>query len=255
MELFDLRGKVAIVTGGNGGIGLGIARGLAQAGADIVVAARNPDKTRAAVEQLCGLGVRAEGLQVDVTDSSQIQNMVADSVDALGGVDILVANAGMSVRKRPETYSIEEWSTVINTNLTGVFACCQAVYPQFRARGGGKILTIGSMSSIFGMEMAAPYSTTKGGVVQLTRSLASAWARDNIQVNCILPGWIDTDLTQGARRAMPRLDESVVDRTPQKRWGRPEDLAGAALFYCSAASDFITGTALPVDGGFSSSMF
>jgi 2-deoxy-D-gluconate 3-dehydrogenase len=145
--------------------------------------------------------------------------------------------------------------TVINTNLTGVFACCHAVHPQFIARGGGKVLTIGSMSSIFGMEMAAPYSATKGGVVQLTRSLASAWARDNIQVNCILPGWIDTELTQGARRAMPRLDESVVDRTPQKRWGRPEDLAGAALFYCSAASDFVTGTALPVDGGFSSSMF
>ena len=255
MELFELHGKVAIVTGGNGGIGLGIAHGLAQAGADIVVAARNPDKTREAVEQLSGLGVRALGIQVDVTDASQIQKMVADTVDALGSVDILVANAGMSIRKRPETYSIEEWSTVINTNLTGVFACCHAVHPRFVQRGGGKILTIGSMSSIFGMEMGAPYSATKGGVVQLTRSLASAWARDNIQVNCILPGWIDTELTQGARRAMPRLDESVVDRTPQKRWGRPEDLAGAALFYCSAASDFVTGTALPVDGGFSSSMF
>ena len=144
---------------------------------------------------------------------------------------------------------------MVTTNLTGVFACCHAVYPQFKARGGGKIVTIGSMSSIFGMEMAAPDSATKGAVVQLTRSLASAWARDNIQVNCILPGWIDTDLTHRARQVMPRLEESVVDRTPQKRWGRPEDLAGAALFYCSAASDFVTGTALPVDGGFSSSMF
>jgi 2-deoxy-D-gluconate 3-dehydrogenase len=255
MELFDLHGKVAIVTGGNGGIGLGIARGLAQAGANIVVAARNPDKTRTAVDQLGGLGVRAIGLQADVTDTTQIQTMVADTVDALGGVDILVANAGMSIRKRPEAYAVEEWTTVITTNLTGVFACCHAVYPQFKVRGGGKIVTIGSMSSIFGMEMGAPYSATKGGVVQLTRSLASAWARDNIQVNCILPGWIDTELTQGARRAIPRLDESVVDRTPQKRWGRPEDLAGAALFFSSAASDFVTGTALPVDGGFSSSMF
>jgi len=142
MELFDLHGKVAIVTGGNGGIGLGIARGLAQAGADIVVAARNPDKTSAAVEQLGGLGVRALGVQVDVTDASQIQKMVADTVDALGGVDILVANAGMSIRKRPETYSIDEWLTVINTNLTGVFACCHAVHPQFATRRGGKILTI-----------------------------------------------------------------------------------------------------------------
>jgi 2-deoxy-D-gluconate 3-dehydrogenase len=129
------------------------------------------------------------------------------------------------------------------------------VYPQFKARGGGKIVTIGSMTSIFGLDMAAPYTATKGGVMQLTKSLASAWARDNIQVNCILPGWIDTDLTQGARRNLPRLHDSVIDRTPMKRWGRPEDLAGAALFYCSAASDFVTGTALPVDGGFSSSMF
>jgi 2-deoxy-D-gluconate 3-dehydrogenase len=255
MEWFDLHGKVAIVTGGNGGIGLGIARGLAQAGADLVVAARNPDKTRLAVEQLSGLGVRAIGLSVDVTDGAQLQQMVSDSVDALGSVDILVANAGVNIRKRPETYSIDEWSTVIATNLTAVFASCHAVYPHFKARGHGKILTIGSMSSIFGMELGAPYSATKGGVVQLTRSLASAWAHDNIQVNCILPGWIDTDLTRGAREAIPRLDESVVDRTPQKRWGRPEDLAGAALFYCSAASDFVTGTALPVDGGFSSSMF
>jgi 2-deoxy-D-gluconate 3-dehydrogenase len=255
MELFDLHGKVAIVTGGNGGIGLGIARGLAQAGANVAIAARNPDKTRAAVEQLSSLGSRAIGLRTDVTDAAQVQQMVADTVDALGGVDILVANAGMSIRKRPEAYSFDEWSTVITTNLTGVFACCHAVHPQFQTRGGGKIVTIGSMSSIFGMEMGAPYSATKGGVVQLTRSLASAWARDNIQVNCILPGWIDTELTQGARQAIPRLQESVVDRTPQKRWGRPEDLAGAALFYCSAASDFVTGTALPVDGGFSSSMF
>jgi len=250
-----LRGKVAIVTGGNGGIGLGIARGLAQAGADIAVAGRNADKTREAVDQLTSLGVRAVGLQADVTDAGQVQQMVDATIEALGGVDILIANAGMSIRKAPETYSLDEWTTVITTNLTGVFACCHAVHPSMKARGGGKIVTIGSMTSIFGLDMAAPYTATKGGVMQLTKSLASAWARDNIQVNCILPGWIDTDLTVGARRALPRLQESVVERTPAKRWGRPEDLAGAAIFLCSAASDFITGTALPVDGGFSSSMF
>jgi 2-dehydro-3-deoxy-D-gluconate 5-dehydrogenase len=255
MELFDLRGKVAIVTGGNGGIGLGIARGLAQAGASIAVAARNAEKTRAAVEQVTLLGVRAIGLQTDVTDVVQVQQMVADTVRALGGVDILIANAGMSIRKAPETYSLEEWATVINTNLTGVFACCHAAYPRMKERGGGKIVTIGSMTSLFGLDMAAPYTATKGGVMQLTKSLASAWARDNIQVNCILPGWIDTELTVGARRVLPRLHDSVVDRTPAKRWGRPEDLAGAAVFLCSPASDFVTGTALPVDGGFSSSMF
>jgi 2-deoxy-D-gluconate 3-dehydrogenase len=255
MELFDLRGKVAIVTGGNGGIGLGIARGLAQSGASIAVAARNPEKTQAAVDQLSGLGVRAIGLQADVTDAAQVEKMVADTVSALGGVDILIANAGMSIRKAPETYTLEEWSSVITTNLTGVFACCHAAYPQLKARGGGKIVTIGSMTSIFGLDMAAPYTATKGGVMQLTKSLASAWAHDNIQVNCILPGWIDTDLTVGARRIIPKLHDAVIDRTPTKRWGRPEDLAGAAIFFCSPASDFVTGTALPVDGGFSSSMF
>jgi 2-deoxy-D-gluconate 3-dehydrogenase len=255
MELFDLQGKVAIVTGGNGGIGLGIARGLAQAGASIAVAGRNAEKTRNAVDQLTSLGAHAVGLQADVTDAAQIQQMVEGTVEALGGVDILIANAGMSIRKPPETYSLDEWTTVITTNLTGVFACCHAVHPAMKARGGGKIVTIGSMTSIFGLDMAAPYTATKGGVMQLTKSLSSAWARDNIQVNCILPGWIDTDLTVMARRVLPRLHESVVERTPTKRWGRPEDLAGAAIFLCSPASDFVTGVALPVDGGFSSSMF
>jgi 2-deoxy-D-gluconate 3-dehydrogenase len=255
MELFDLHGKVALVTGGNGGIGLGIARGLAQAGADIAVAARNAEKSQAAVEELSCLGVRAVGVQADVADEQQVRTMVEHTVAALGGVDILVANAGTSIRKRPEEYALAEWSMIVATNLTGVFACCLAVYPQLKRRGGGKILTIGSMTSLFGLDIAAPYTATKGGVMQLTKSLASAWAKDNIQVNCILPGWIDTELTRGARQVRPGLHDAVVDRTPFKRWGQPQDLAGAAVFLCSRASDFVTGVALPVDGGFSSSMF
>jgi 2-dehydro-3-deoxy-D-gluconate 5-dehydrogenase len=255
MELFDLHGKVAVVTGGNGGIGLGIARGLAQAGADVAIAGRNADKTASAVAEIKGLGVRGVGLNVDVVDEGQVHQMVQDTVTALGAVDILVANAGTNFRKRPEEYSLAEWHQLVNTNLTGVFVCCQAVYPEFKRRGGGKIVTIGSMASIFGFDVAAVYAATKGGVVQLSRSLASAWATDNIQVNCILPGWIDTPLTQGARRVVPALHTNVVDRTPAERWGQPADLAGAAVFFCSRASDFVTGTALPVDGGFSSSMF
>lgn len=255
MDLFDLHGKVAVITGGNGGIGLGIAQGLARAGADIAVAGRNSEKTRGAVEQLGSLGVRAIGLHADVTDAAQVRKMLDDTVQQLGGVDVLVANAGTTVRKAPHTYTLDEWNKVLLTNLTGVFSCCHAAHPHLKARGGGKILTIGSMSSIFGMAMGAPYSATKGGVVQFTKSLASAWAQDNIQVNCILPGWINTDLTSGARRDIERLEQSVVERTPMKRWGNPEDLAGAAVFLCSSASDFITGVALPVDGGFSSSMF
>jgi 2-deoxy-D-gluconate 3-dehydrogenase len=181
--------------------------------------------------------------------------MVRDTVEKLGGVDILIANAGTNVRKQPDEYTLSDWHHIVDTNLTSVFASCQAVYPRMKERGGGKIVTIGSMASIFGFDVAAIYAATKGGVVQLTRSLASAWAKDNVQVNCILPGWIDTDLTRGARKVRPQLHDNVVSRTPADRWGQPEDLAGAAVFFSSRASDYVTGTALPVDGGFSSSMF
>lgn len=255
MQLFDLRGKVALVTGGNGGIGLGVARGLAQAGADVAIAGRNAAKHAAAVDQLGGLGVKAIGIIADVTDAADVRRMVAETVEQLGGVDILIANAGINIRKLPQEYTIEEWHTIVDTNLTSVFACCQAVYPEMRRRGGGKIVTIGSMTSLFGFDVASVYAATKGAVVQLTSSLAMAWAKDHIQVNSILPGWIDTDLTKGARQAIGGLNERVVQGTPSGRWGRPDDLAGAAVFFSSPASDFVTGTALPVDGGFSSSIF
>ena len=255
MDLFDLHGKVAIVTGGNGGIGLGIARGLARAGANVAIAARNVEKNAAAVAELRGLGGGAIELRVDVTQSADVQRMVAETVAELGGVDILVANAGTNVRKAPESYTLDEWHHILDTNLTSVFGCCQAVYPELKRRGGGKILTIGSMTSLFGFDVAAIYAASKAGVVQLTRSLAAAWARDNIQVNSILPGWIDTDLTRRARQVVPGLHDNVLQRTPTGRWGQPDDLAGAAIFYCSPASTFVTGIALAVDGCFSSSMF
>jgi 2-dehydro-3-deoxy-D-gluconate 5-dehydrogenase len=255
MELFDLYGKVALVTGGNGGIGLGIARGLAQAGADVAIVGRNAAKHAAAVEVLEGLGSKATGIIADVTDAVEVKRMVTETVAHLGSLDILIANAGINIRKAPQDYTIEEWHHIVNTNLTSVFACCQAVYPEMRRRGGGKIVTVGSMASLFGFDVAAVYAATKGAVVQLTRSLAMAWAKDNIQVNCILPGWVETDLTERARRDVAGLHERVVQRTPAARWGQPADLAGAAVFFCSRASDFVTGTALPVDGGFASAIF
>ena len=255
VQVFDLQGKVAIVTGGNGGIGLGIARGLGAAGASLVLAGRNPDKLSAATADLQSAGVAVRASQVDVTQPSDVQRMVAEAVDAFQGVDILVANAGTNLRQRPEEYAFDEWHRILDANLTSAFLCCQAVYPEFKRRGGGKIVTIGSMASLFGFNVAVVYASAKGGVVQMTRSLASAWAADNIQVNCILPGWIDTDLTRRTRQQAPGLHDRVVDRTPARRWGTPEDLAGAAVFFSSRASDFVTGTALPVDGGFSSSMF
>ena len=252
MNPFDLRGKVAVVTGGNGGIGLGIAQGLAQAGAQVAIAGRNPAKNAAAVKALGGKSV---AVAVDVNDGAQVKRMVADAVQAFGGLDILVANAGINIRKPPQDYSVDEWRQVIDTNLNSVFACCQAAYPEMQRRGGGKIVTIGSMTSIFGLALGSAYASTKGAVVQLTKSLAIAWAKDNIQVNSILPGWIDTDLTRGARAQIPGLNERILQGTPAGRWGEPGDLAGTAVFFCGRGSDFVTGTALPVDGGYSSSIF
>jgi 2-dehydro-3-deoxy-D-gluconate 5-dehydrogenase len=255
MNPFDLKGKTALVTGGNGGIGLGIAKGLAQAGADIVVAGRNAAKNAAAVAEVKALGGRAIGVVVDVNDGTQVKRMVADAVKAFGGLDFLVTVAGINIRKPPQDYTSAEWHSIVDSNLTSVFACCQSAYPEMKRRGGGKIVTIGSMTSIFGFNVGPVYAATKGAVVQLTKSLAAAWAKDNIQVNSILPGFIDTELTQEARRVIPGMHERVLARTPAGRWGTPADMAGAAVFFCSPASDFVTGTALPVDGGFSSSMF
>lgn len=253
--MFNLKGKVGLVTGGNGGIGLGLARGLARAGADIAVVGRNADKNASAVSELQGIGVKAIGIVADVTDRAQVDAALAQTVAQLGGLDILVANAGTNIRKKPQDYTSAEWHQVIDTNLTSMFICCQAAHAQMVKRGGGKIITIGSMTSLFGFDVAPVYAATKGAAVQLTKSLASAWAKDNIQVNCILPGWIDTDLTKRARQIIPTLHDKVVDRTPARRWGAPGDFEGIAVFLCSSASDFVTGTAIPVDGGFSSSLF
>ena len=252
MNPFDLKDKVALVTGGNGGIGLGIAKGLAQAGAKVAIAGRDAAKNQAALK---ALGHGAVAVSGDVNDAAVVKRMVAETVKAFGGLDILVANAGINIRKPPQDYTMEEWHRIMDTNLSSVFACCQAAYPEMKKRGGGKIVTIGSMTSLFGFDVGPVYAASKGAVVQLTKSLASAWAKDNIQVNSILPGFIDTALTQNLRRNFPEAHERVVNRTPARRWGDPADLAGTAVFFCSRASDFVTGTALPVDGGFSSSMF
>jgi 2-dehydro-3-deoxy-D-gluconate 5-dehydrogenase len=251
--LFDLSGRVAIVTGGNGGIGLGMARGLAAVGAKIVVAARDPVKSKAALGALSQLGAECAFVALDVADESSCRGMVGETLDHFGRLDILVNNAGMSIRKPAETYSVAEWQTVLATNLTGAFMCAQAAHPVMKRGGGGKIINIGSMYSIFGAAYAVPYAASKGGLVQMTKSLAAAWAADNIQVNAVLPGWIDTELTVNARREIAGLHERVLTRTPAGRWGAPEDLAGIAVFLASAASDFVTGAAIPVDGGFSAS--
>jgi 2-deoxy-D-gluconate 3-dehydrogenase len=251
MSLFDLKGRVALVTGGNGGIGLGMARGMAEAGAAVAIAGRNQAKSEAAAGELAKLGVETAVLTVDVTDEAQCRKMVEDTLARLGRLDILVNNAGINIRKPPQDYALAEWRQVIDANLTSTFACAQAAYPAMKAAGGGKIINIGSMLSIFGAGFAAAYGASKGGVVQLTKALATGWAKDNIQVNAVLPGWIDTDLTRAARNEVKGLNTMVLMRTPVGRWGLPADLAGIAVFLASAASDFITGAAIPVDGGYS----
>lgn len=251
MSSFDLKGKVALVTGGNGGIGLGMAEGLAEAGADIVVAARNAEKSQTAAAALARHGVRTAVVAVDVADDASCRAMVEETVKRMGRLDILINNAGINIRKRPETYTAREWREVLGINLDGAFYCSHAAHGPMKAAGGGKIINIGSMMSIFGAAFAAPYAASKGGIVQMTRALATAWAVDNIQVNAVLPGWIDTELTQNARRQVNGLHENVLKRTPAGRWGEPADFAGTAVFLASKASDFVTGVALPVDGGFS----
>src|SRR5260370_28964285 len=222
-DLFTPRGKVAVVTGGNGGIGLGMARGLAEAGADIAIVGRNEAKSIAAAADLTELGIKAVSVVADVTDPSAVAAMVERVGHELGRLDILVNNAGINIRKPPQALSLEEWDSVIKTNLTSAFLCSQAAYPAMKATGGGKIINIGSMMSIFGASFAPDYAASKGGIVQFTRSCACAWAKDNIQPNTIPPGWIDPDLTKRAREEIDGLHDRVLARTPAARWGAISD--------------------------------
>ena len=251
MDMFDLTGRVAIVTGGNGGIGFAMARGLARAGASVAVIGRDGAKSARAVSELESLGARAIAVEADVTESAALQRMAETAAECLGGIDILVNNAGINIRKRPEDLELDEWQAVMDTNITSAFLASKACYPFMKRAGRGKILNNGSMMSIFGAPWAPAYAASKGGMVQLTRALATAWAEDGIQVNCFLPGWIDTALTVRARRDVEGLHDRVVARTPAGRWGRTGDFEGIAVFLASRASDFVTGAAIPVDGGFS----
>ncbi|HEU5319286.1 MAG TPA: SDR family oxidoreductase, partial [Methylomirabilota bacterium] len=230
---------------------LGMARGLARAGARVVVVGRNPDKSKAAVRELEALGAEAHAVETDVCDEAAVARLAASVLERCGRIDVLVNNAGTNIRKPLHECSLAEWRTVLDTNLTSAFLCSRAVYPAMKQGGGGKIVNIGSMMSIFGASFAPAYGASKGGIVQLTKSAAAAWARDNIQVNAVLPGWIDTELTRRARAEVPHLHEAVLRRTPAGRWGAIDDMAGVAVFLASRASDFVTGAAIPVDGGYS----
>ncbi|MEW4567915.1 glucose 1-dehydrogenase [Tautonia sp. JC769] len=248
---FDLTGKVAIVTGGNGGIGLGMARGLARSGARVALVGRNREKTAAAAQSLAeSTGSQILPITADVSREAECERIASEVLSQYGRIDILFNNAGINIRKPPQELSLDEWREVMDVNLTSAFLLSKAVYPAMKAAGGGKIVNIGSMTSIFGSSFAPAYATSKGGIVQLTKSQALAWASDNIQCNAILPGWFDTELTQKARVEVSGLHERVLARIPAGRWANPDDMAGTAVWLASPASDYVTGIAIPVDGGY-----
>jgi 2-dehydro-3-deoxy-D-gluconate 5-dehydrogenase len=255
VNLFDLTGKVAIVTGGNGGIGLGMAQGLAQAGARIAVVGRNAEKSAQAAGQIADeAGVETLAVTADLAHADQVERVAAEVLDRFGRIDILFNNAGINIRKPPQELTLDDWRTVLDVNLTSAFLLSKAVYPAMKRAGGGKIINIGSMTSIFGSSFAPAYATSKGGIVQLTKSMALAWAPDHIQVNAILPGWFDTELTEKARQEIPGLHERVLARIAHGRWAKPADMAGTAVWLASPASDYVTGIVVPVDGGYTSAL-
>ena len=251
MKLFNLTDKVALITGGNGGIGFAMAKAIGEAGATVVIAGRNEDKNKKSIEELNSLNVRCKSFIVDVVNEKSCNNLIDNTVEEYGKLNILVNNAGTNIRKRPEEYELEEWTSIIDTNLISAFTCSKAAFKHFKNINSGKIINIGSMHSLFGAPLGSAYSASKGGVVQLTKSLANTWAKDNIQVNAVLPGYIDTTLTRQARVDIPELQKRVEERTPAGRWGDPDDLGGIAVFLSSDASNYVTGTAIPVDGGYS----
>lgn len=247
--MFNLTGRVAIVTGGNGGIGRGIALALAGAGASVAILGRNADKNDHVLGELKAIGNPAQALVVDVTDRAALAPAVTAVERTLGRTDILVNNAGIAnVSGGVLQETEQDWDRVVETQLSSVFRLSKLVASGMVERKRGKIINIGSMFSFFGSGLAPSYAAAKGGVVQLTKSMAIELAPHNVQVNAIAPGWIETDMTAPLRNT-PYGDEILL-RTPAGRWGKTEEMGGAAVFLASSASDFVTGETIRVDGGY-----
>jgi 2-dehydro-3-deoxy-D-gluconate 5-dehydrogenase len=246
---FDLTGRVALVTGGNGGIGRSIALGFAEAGASVAILGRNKDKNKKALAELEVTGARSIAIQSDITDSAQIAPAIARVEKELGPIGILVNNAGIGLIKPSLEVSLEDWNRVIEINLTACFLLSQTAGRLMAGRKRGKIINISSIYGLFGNAVAPSYSATKGALINLTKSMAIELAPVNVQVNAIVPGYFHTELTDQFKDE-PFYDE-LIRRVPAGRWGEPHELAGAAIFLASQASDFMTGASLVVDGGYS----
>lgn len=247
--LFDLSGRVAVVTGGNGGIGRGIALGLAHAGAAVAVLGRNEDKNQRVLTELKAIGVAALAVKVDLTQRTALEPAINKVESELGPIGILVNNAGnVSVSGGVLNEKAEDWDNVIETHLNAAFLLSKLAVSSMLRQKRGKIINIGSMYSYFGSGLVPSYSAAKGALIQLTKSMAIEFAPHNIQVNAIAPGWIQTEMTAPVLD-MP-LNDEILARTPAGRWGQPEEIAGTAVYLASHASDFVTGTTIRVDGGY-----
>jgi gluconate 5-dehydrogenase len=249
-SVFDLSGKVAIVTGASRGLGQTFARALARAGADLVITSRTLDSLQSFQKELEAMGRRAVPLQLDVRSEASIRQMVADAVKAFGRIDVLVNNAGCNVRKKAIDVTWDDWNLVVDTNLRGAFFVAQSVAREMVPRGRGRIINIGSVTSVFGYAGLGPYGASRGGIRQLTMSLADDWGPHGISVNCLAPGWFKTDQNK-VMYEDPEWVAYLVDRIPMRRPGKPGDLEGPVVFLASDASEYITGQTLLVDGGIS----
>lgn len=248
LDLFRLDGKTALVTGASFGLGRAMAEGLAEAGADVVVVSRNRENLREVQEKIWNIGRTCEAIACDVGDVDQIRSMVKEATTVLGPIDILVNNAGTTYRASAETHPEEEWRRVIDVNLNGVWFCCQEVGRSMVHQKRGKIICTASLLTFQGGITVPSYAASKGAVGQLTKAMANDWAKYNIQVNAIAPGYFNTDMTQSLQKDSVR-SKSILERIPADRWGEPDDLKGTVVFLASDASNYITGHVLVVDGG------
>lgn len=254
LDLFNLTGKVALVTGGTHGLGMAVATALAGAGATLVVNARKQENLDKAMRIYAEMGVDAKGYLFDVTDEAQVKASVARITAEVGVIDILVNNAAIIKRIPALDMKVEEWNEVLNTDLTAPFIVSRTVAASMIQRGSGKIINMCSMMSEVGRNTVSAYAAAKGGLKMLTKNLATEWAKYNIQVNAIGPGYFATEQTAPIRVGGHPFNDFIIQRTPASRWGEPEDLAGAAVFLASDASNFVNGQIIYVDGGILASL-